>query len=559
MKKTMRVIILALAFLCSAPVAGTNDPNLRLVVQITVDQLRGDIPARFAHRFVEGEPGGFRYLLEHGLVFANAHFAHATTFTALGHATLVTGGYTAQHGIAGNDWYDPVRGKRVYAVEDPDASVLRKQHGIHEGSSPRNLTSTTLGDELVSASGGQSRVFAVSGKNRAAILTGGHLGKAFWYWKDTGEFVTSDFYYDEYPAWVAKWNAARPANRFRNTRWQLIDDPASYLFLGQDDRPFERSYKSLGRTFPHVLNHEEPAAFYSQLRFTPMQDELVLEFAEALVRGEQLGTGEYPDYLSLSFSATDLIGHAFGPNSLEAEDNILRLDRTLARLFAFLDQQVGLDKTLVVLSSDHGICAAPEYSSSKGFDAGRLDPPALVADLNARLRRNFDIDIDLVAAFYNPSLYLDLAALARTGLPTADVERALVNELRAVPGIAMAISRTDLLRGAVPSDPIGQRVLRAFHPRRTGHVVIVQEQLWYLHTVRDTYTAMHGSPYSYDTFVPIMFAGPGVPAGKVHRAVGPEDIAPTLAAYLGIQPPSGSMGRVLTEVLQTPETAGDNR
>lgn len=535
----------AATLLLGSQASAAKEP-VNLVLQVTVDQLRGDMPLRFKDRFGEG---GFRYLMDKGIHYTNAHYGHSTTFTAVGHATLYTGGYAAQHGLAGNDWYNIASEERVYCVEDDQVAIIGKEPKAHQGTSPRNLTSTTVDDELVIASGGKSRAFAVSIKDRGAILPGGHLGKAFWYSSSTGEFVTSTYYYDEYPDWAKAWNEVDHGAQYKDKKWTLLQDRSKYVFADMDDRPSEKSYKKLGRTFPHALANEKAADYYKGLRFTPMGDKLTLAFAKELIKQEQVGQGPAVDFLSISFSATDYIGHAFGPNSLEAEDNLLQMDRTLADLFAFIDQTIGLDKTLIVLSSDHGIDATPEYKKTLGFEAGRHYPDKFIEQVNEALKERFNTDKNLVATFWNPSLYLDLDEVEALGLDVEKVEQALAEEILEVPGIAMAMTRTDLLAGEVTHTPITEKIQLAFHPQRSGNVLIVQDQYWYLYPNADQFSAMHGSPYSYDTYVPVMVVGPGVEAQQVNRSVGPEDIASTIAAYIGITPPSGSIGEPLEEVL----------
>lgn len=536
--------VAALLLLGTLPAAGADLP--KLVLQITVDQLRGDMPLRFKNRFGSS---GFRYLMDRGVNYTNAHYGHSTTFTAVGHATLYTGGYAAQHGLAGNDWYNKATGKRVYCVEDDRHGLIGKKPKAHKGTSPLNLTSTTIGDELVISSGGSSRAFGVSIKDRGAILAAGHLGKAYWYSSGTGKFVTSTYYNDAYPAWVTAWNAANHADRYKDKKWTLLKDRATYVYKDSDDRPSEKSYYKLGRTFPHTLANEKASSFYKGLRFTPMGDELTLDFAKELMKQEKVGQGAATDFMSISFSATDYLGHAFGPNSLEAEDNLLRTDELLANLFAFIDKTVGLDKTLIVLSSDHGVDAVPEYKKSLNFDAGRHYPKKFIEQVNKALQQRFNTDRNLVAAFWNPSLYLDLDAVKSLNVDVSVVEKALVDEILKVDGIALAMTRTDLLSGKITDTPITRKVQLAFHPKRSGNVLIVQNQFWYLYPNADQFSAMHGSPYEYDTYVPIMVVGPGVKAQTVSRPVGPEDIAATIAAHLGIKPPSGSVGRPLDEAL----------
>lgn len=517
----------------------------KLILALTIDGLRGDIPFRLADRF---GPGGFRYLMENGVVYDNAHYQHSTTFTAVGHATLFTGGNSPQHGLAGNDWHDYSRGQ-VYCVEDDRHPIIGKEPKAHEGTSPRNLTASTYGDELILASGGRSRVFSVSIKDRGAILPGGRLGKAFWYSSSSGEFVTSTYYYDAYPAWVAEWNQAKHADRYMDATWELAGDKADYLFGEVDDRAAERPYKHLGRTFPHKLGAEKASDFYGSLRYAPMGDELTLDFAKELVKQEKVGQGEATDMLAISFSTNDYTAHAFGPNSLESEEGVLRLDATLANLFAFVDQTVGLDQTLIVLSADHGFDEVPEHQKELGFDAGRHYPEKFLEQVNAGLQERYKSEDNFVVAFWNPSLYLNRETIADLAIDRVEAERALAEEILKVPGIALAMTRTDMMSGTITDNPIMRKVQRAFHPKLSGDVLIVQDQFWYLYPNAEEFAAMHGSPYAYDTYVPIMLAGPGIPSQVVSRPVAPEDIAITIATYMGTKPPSGSVGQVLYEAL----------
>jgi predicted AlkP superfamily pyrophosphatase or phosphodiesterase len=522
----------------------------KLVVQITIDQLRGDMPLRFKDRFGEG---GFRYLMDKGVIFTNAHYQHSTTFTAVGHATLATGGNAAQHGLAGNDWHDRATGERIYCVQDPDHPLIGKEKSEkdkHKGTSPRNLTSTTIGDELVLASGGKSRVYSVSIKDRGAILPGGHLGKAFWYSSSSGKFVSSTYYYDKYPSWVSEWNAADHAGKYQQVTWNLKQPRETYVYQDQDDSPYEKGYKHLKQTFPHALGNPEKKSFYGALRFVPMGDMVTLDFVKELMKQERIGQGQATDMLAVSFSATDYLGHAYGPNSLEAEDNLLWLDATLADFFSYIDETVGLNETLIVLSSDHGIDAIPESVSRKGIDAGRHYPKKFIEQANAGLQKRFSSRDRFLVAFWNPSLYLDLGTVESLNLDIATVEDALVEEMLQTPGFSLAVTRTNLLAGNVPDNPIMNKIQRAFHPKRSGNVLVVQNQGWYLYPNADQFSAMHGSPYSYDTYVPIMFAGPGIEHRVVTRLVHPEDVASTVTSYLGLKPPSGSVGTPLVEVLE---------
>ncbi|MEN8782299.1 MAG: alkaline phosphatase family protein [Desulfobacterales bacterium] len=543
-----------LAFILTPEAHGADRP-IRLVLQITVDQLRGDLPGRFRDRLGEG---GFRYLMEKGTWYVNAHYRHANTETAVGHATLVTGADPSRHGIVANDWIDQKTGAFVYNTEDKRHHIIGREPKAHEGVSPRNLLASTISDELVVHNGGRSRAFSVSVKDRGAILPGGHAGKAFWFSKSSGEFVTSTYYYDDYPAWVKQWNIAKPADAFKGKSWELLNDRSTYVHGRMDDRPYEADLKPLGRTFPHPLGGDTKY-FYLLLTLTPIGDMLTLDFAKALMKNEKLGHNDTgaTDYLQISFSSTDYVGHLFGPSSLETEDNILRLDRTLAELFQFVDEKVGLNHTLIVLSADHGAPEAPEYMGALGLSTGRFafDWFKTEGPLTEALQKKFGRD-DLIYGHSHPYLYLNLEAVYSAGLNLADVERFVAEELMKIPGIAYAMTRGDLLAGRITESPVQNQIRRSFHPTRSGNIHMIPEQYWFLHSTEEaekmgigSIAAIHGSPWVYDTYVPIFFAGSDVPARIIGRRVAPTDIAPTLAAYLGIKPPSGSVGSVLTEVL----------
>ena len=544
----------AALFFILASKSPAASPKPRLILQITVDQLRGDFPGRYADRLPEG---GFRYLMEKGTWYIDAHYRHANTETAVGHASLATGADPSRHGIVANDWIDQSTGAFVYNTEDDRHHIIGKDPKKHEGVSPRNLLSTTIGDEMVVHSGGRSRVFSVSVKDRGAILPGGHAGKAFWFSKSSGRFVTSTYYYDDYPQWVKQWNAAEPAEAYRDQSWDLLNDRATYIHGRMDDRPYEADLKPLGRTFPHPLGGDTKY-FYLFLTLTPVGDALTLEFTKALVENERLGQNAHsaPDYLQVSFSSTDYIGHLFGPSSLETEDNILRLDRILADLFQFIDEKVGLEQTLIVLSGDHGAPEAPEYMAELGLSTGRFafDWFKTEGPLTEALQQKFGRS-DLIAGHSHPYLYLNPKTIAEAGLDTAAVERFVAEELIKIDGIVYAMTRSDLLAGRITASPVQNQIRRSFHPTRSGNIHMVPEQYWFLHSTEEaekmgigSIAAIHGSPWAYDTFVPIFFAGHQVPARIVARPVAPTDIAPTLAAYLGVKSPSGSVGSILTEV-----------
>jgi predicted AlkP superfamily pyrophosphatase or phosphodiesterase len=540
------VLLLALAFDAAAEIAPpppfplpARPERPRLCVLIVVDQLCADALERFAPYLTEQ---GFRRLAREGAVFAFARHRHATTQTGPGHATIATGAYPDQHGIVGNRWIDREIGRAVYCVEDPAC-----------GRSPRSLCSTTFGDELVMASGGNSRVVALSMKDRAAILLAGRLGRAYWWEPSSGSFSTSAFYLQgaSLPPEIAAWNAQRPLERYRGRPWERALPESAYLFLGPDDRPFERDVPFLGRAFPHRLpGAGAPVADLGRaIVATPFSNELLADLARTVLRAEGLGGREgATDVLAVSFSAHDRIGHLWGPDSHESFDETVRLDRSIADLLGAIDAAAG-GRAIVALTADHGGAPPPEASRARGFDAGRLDPKAIAACAEAALDRAFGAD-GWTIGFEFPGLYLDPRKLAAHGLAPEAAERVAAEALRGMPGIAFAFPRTDLARGAVPPSDLGRAVSLAFDARRSGDVTVVAAPFWYLDEDPEEAAATHGTPYAYDQHVPLILRGPGVRPGRYDRPVSVADLAPTLALLLGAPLTSGCEGAPLAEAIE---------
>jgi len=533
----------------------------RLVLQITIDSLRGDMPARYYDRLGKN---GFRYLWEKGTVYTDAHYTHANTETIVGHTILATGAQPAVHGMIANLWFDRTQGRKVYNIEDSNYRLLTAGAGVDkdaeidpsqataksDGRSPAAIMVTTTGDELAISTAGRAKIFAVSIKDRGAVSMAGHAGKAFWFSKSNGEFVTSNYYYEAYPEWVTEWNAKKPAAAYSGKSWDLLQDRGSYLFGKADDREWETDLAGYGRVFPHPFGTADGKYFTTLLTVSPVGDDLTLDFAKALITNEQLGADDVPDYLGVSFSSTDYIGHLFGPSSLESEDNILRLDRSLSDLFAFVDKHIGLENTLIVLSSDHGCPEVPGYLNELGVQAGFVDPaswdkePAFMS-----LKKKFGIDKELIESYSQPYLYLDHEVIREQGLDLRQVEQAIARELLKFEGVAQAVSSSELRGGDLPDTQINRAVLNNFNPNRSGDIYLVFEPHWFINDFDGLHvSSTHGSPWRYDTFVPIVFAGMQIPAQYVQRRVHPVDIAPTLAALLGIKPPSGAAGVPLVEV-----------
>lgn len=545
-KRLSLIMILLLAPYITS--CGETDKGVpKLILLIVIDQLRNDVLWKNRDKF-GGD--GFRYLFDNGIYYTNTHYKHATTLTAVGHATIGTGANPSDHGIVGNDWINKVSDRLVYSVQDERHEIVCDSSSNGEGLSPANLRSTTIGDELVTSTNSKSKVFSVSIKDRAAILLAGHLGKAFWYSTDCGQFVSSTYYYQKYPEWYSQWTKEHSFDDFRNHTWTLLNQKASYASRDADDRDYERSYKYLGRTFPHSLSYSDSRAYYSAIRFTPVSDELTMSLGSEIIEKELLGQRKTTDMISISFSAQDYIGHAFGPNSLEAEDNLLRLDAILAKLFNKVETLVGLRNTLVILTSDHGISESPEYYSFYGLPAGRHNTELLLKKINKELRGKLNIGYDLVTDFWNPGLYINEKLAREHNIPVPQVEELIAQIVEKMPGFAKAYTSTQLIAGDIPNDHISTLVLNGFNAERSGNVILVQSPYWYLYHDSDKYAAMHGSPYKYDTHVPLLFASLGnTKRETVTRLVDPRDIAVTIHTLYGYSPPSHSSGMPLKEVL----------
>jgi predicted AlkP superfamily pyrophosphatase or phosphodiesterase len=467
--------------------------------------------------------------------------------------------------MIGNVWFDRETGVTTYNIEDPNYHLLTEGADIDDdteidptqkaassdGRSPSSILVTTFSDELSSLTAGKAKVFGVSVKDRGAVSLAGHSGKAFWFSKPTSEFVTSSYYYDEYPKWVADWNAKKLPQQYSGTKWELMHPVDDYLFGDRDNQEWEFELGEYGRTFPHDFGKSDNPYFSTFLTVSPVGDELTAEFAKTVIDAEQLGGDDIPDFLGVSFSATDYIGHFFGPSSLESEDNILRLDRTLANLFAYIDEKVGLDNTLIVLSADHGGPEAPGYLESLGIPASYISPdtwdkkPAI-----DRVRNKFGIEGKLIEGYDHPYLYLSNEIISNPEINLFDLEAAIASELIGFPGVSLAISSTAIERGTVPENFLTTAISHNYHPKRSGNIYVVFNPGWFINDLDGLSVAVvHGSPWRYDTFVPIIFAGYGLKSQIISRRVHTVDVAITLATIVGTKPPSGAGGEVLLEVL----------
>lgn len=560
------------------PVAGPLPaPGIRLVLQITVDQLRGDLAARVRDRWSRG---GFRRLHEQGAVFTDAHHRHANTETVVGHATLATGADPSVHGMVGNAWLERATGRIRYTVEDerfplvggagasaePPGRDGARSVARTEGRSPEALLAPTLADAIANAGRGaagsdgphpapsRAEVWSLSLKDRAAIAMGGRSARSLWWSNDKGEFVSSTWYFPDgrLPSWVVAWNDAHPTSRFDGRTWDLLLPAATYLAAGRDDAPWELPLPGMGRTFPHRFDREAMGdGFHRALAASPFGDRILLDFARELLRKADVGRDDTVDYVSVSFSSLDWVGHYHGPQSLEAEDALLRLDRSIEALLDTVDEEVGLEHVLVVLSSDHGVAEPPGEVLAEGGDAGRVSLAAACASPAAKAVAA-RAGCEPVARTWPPYVYLDRAALAAHGADAGRTADALASVLAKTDGVSAAFAPARIDDAAAARDPVALAVRRSFHPDRSGDVHVVTRSGWqfvYEGPAAAPFATGHGTPWRSDSFVPLVFTGPGVPRASVDRRVETVDVAPTIAALLGIAPPAAATGAVLAEAL----------
>jgi predicted AlkP superfamily pyrophosphatase or phosphodiesterase len=523
---------------CAGVPASQDKP--RLVVLLAVDGL----PQRQVLAYRDQlAPDGVARFLDRGAWFAEAHYGHALTATAPGHATMLTGAYPHRTGIIGNEWRDVASGEAMYCTGDPSASYIGHKTQPLDGTSPRNLKVETVGDVLRRIDA-RSKVVGISGKDRGAILPAGKTGTAYMYMGASGQFASTTYYMKQHPAWVDVFNSARPADRYFKTEWKPLLPEAAYARSVPDSQPW---FGPRGGKLPMMMGvaaDDAPGpAFYSALLRSPFADMLTLDFARAAIAGEQLGRDDAPDILSVSLSGHDYVNHQWSAESRLSHDHMLQLDRMLQAFFRDLDASVGKDNYVAVLTADHGFMPAPEYSQARGLPAGRLSGSQALARMNAELERGFGAS-KLVPFISASAVVLDRKALAQKGLDFDTVAEAARTMLVADPAIAAAYTRRELESGSPRGAPFFDQMRKSWHKDVSGDVQYVLKPLWM--TASSTSVTTHGSPHPYDTHVPIMVYGPKwVKPGRVDARVEVADIAPTLARLLRVPPPSASEGRPL--------------
>jgi predicted AlkP superfamily pyrophosphatase or phosphodiesterase len=515
-----------LGFFITLPIRGfasAYNGHPKLVVVIVIDQFRGDYLERYRDQFGDS---GFRFLLDHGAYFPNCNYNYANTRTAPGHATLFTGAYSNGHGIVANEWWDQKKKRMVTSVED-DATKLVGVGGDKTGSSPHNLLADTLGDELKLATQGKARVFGVSLKDRAAVLPAGFAGDAaYWIEPKTGAWITSTYYRDDLPKWAQDFNSSRP-QKYWDREWK--DDQGNAL-----------------RSTAHRKSKDgSDAGFYEVVGPTTFGNEYEFEFAKELMVYENVGRGPATDFISISLSHNAILGHQVGPDSPEMHQMALDLDHELADFINFLGHQIGLADVWIALSADHGVSSLPDAVKKLHIPAANLDAKQIEGQLNSTLTARFSPGHS--AAYVKldyPVAWLDQDAFAAAHVHEADAEKA-VGEAMKQTSLRDYYTKSQLADGQVPNTALGRKYLNSYSPEGSWYVLGVPD----IYTVGGARGTDHASPYNYDTHVPLAFYGLPFQAGTYRTNVEPVDMVATLASLLGINAPTHSVGRVLTEAL----------
>ncbi len=510
----------------------------RLVVGIVIDQMRYDYLEKFGRNFTDD---GFRKIMNDGYSFRNTHYSYTPTYTGPGHATIYTGCTPDTHGIVLNDWYDRAEQRVIYCVED-HSTPPTGDAGSNQFCSPQYLLTHTLTDMLDEQTRGESKIISISFKDRSAILSGGHNADAAWWFDiETGNWITSSYYMKEVPEWVAQFNERRIPGDLINLSWSLLIPKTMYANQRADDNEFEEPFPGeKGTAFPHTLNGYTELR-YKNLKYSPFGNSLTTLFALQAIQHEQLGSDTIPDLLAISYAATDEVGHKFGIESLEVEDIYLRLDREIGVLLKQLDQMVGVGNYSVFITSDHGASPTPSYEISEGREGGYFDPVKLQAELKKICKSKFG-DALLIDTILDQQVYLNQIHIDKKHVKVGKLESTIVNAIRSREGVLDVFTKDEILTSSVDTGVISY-VRKGFYQDRSGDIVYVLKPVW---LERKKTGTTHGSHYDYDTHVPLLFYGKGVPSGYSDEYFPIVDITPTVCDLCNIPIPEKSVGRART-------------
>lgn len=537
------LLIATLTGRAQKPVKESNTiTHPKLVVGIVVDQMRWDYLTRYYPLFQAN--GGFRRMLGEGFSFDNTQIPYVPTVTACGHTCVYTGSIPALHGIVGNNWWDNRLQKGMYCSEDKSVKGVGSKTEEDGQMSPKNMLTTSVCDELRLASNFASKVIGIAIKDRGAILPAGHSANAaYWYESKTGNFISSTYYMNELPGWVQQFNGRKLPDSLYRLGWKTALPAATYsLYSSADDKAYES--KPFGKEalgFPYDLT-KFVGKDYSKISSTPWGNTLTAEMAKAAVVAEKLGQGTATDFLAVSFSSPDYIGHSFGPNSWENADDYVRLDQELGKLFQFLDAQVGAKAYTVFLTADHAVAHIPGYLKENRIPGGLLDMSGMMKDMNLQIKQRYGVE-NAIASIMNEQVYLSRKRLDTSKADVLEIKNFIVQYLLKEENITHAFVSDDILITPLPK-VIREMYANGYHPSRSGDVSFIPKPGYFIGGNTGT---THGSPFQYDTHIPLLWYGWGIKKGSSNKMVYMTDIAPTVAALLRIQAPNGNVGNVLED------------
>ena len=510
----------------------------KLVVGIVVDQMRYEYLYKYADRYVDG---GFKRLMKEGINCQENHYNYAPTVTAAGHTSVYTGTVPSVHGIVGNDWTDVASGKKIYCTEDSTVKTVGTT-GKTGWMSPKNLWTSTITDQLKMAQNYKSKTIAIALKDRGAILPGGHTANAaYWYDSKEGRWISSSFYFNELPSWVQSFNSEERALKYIQKGWNTLYPIETYVQSAEDENKFEGKLPGEKSTsFPHELKGGNPLEV---IRTTPYGNSITKDFALKALENEKLGKNGTSDFLAISFSSTDYVGHNFGPQSIELEDTYLRLDKDIAEILTYLDAQYGKDQVLVFLTADHAVAEVPGYANSKKLPGGVFDRNASISDMKKAINQAFG-NVDLLVGEENSQLYFNHNLMEKMGIDAKKLFDVVRKSYQKQAGFSELVNLKDI-QSANLNAQYTQLIINGYHPARSGDFMILLKPSWFMGSQTGT---THSTLYSYDTHVPLLFYGWKVKPAEIIKRTSISDISVTLANWLHIMEPSGSIGNVITQI-----------
>ncbi len=527
--------------------ASTTVARPKLVVGIVIDQMRWDYLYRYYDRY---QAGGLKRMLNEGFTCENTQIDYLPTETGPGHSCIYTGSVPAIHGIASNDYIEQATGRHMYCAGDTTVQSVGTTSTAGQ-MSPRNLQVTTITDELRLGTNFRSKVIGISLKDRGAILPAGHTANAaYWFDDASGNFITSTYYMNDLPAWVKSFNASGKLQKYLSQKWNTLYPIDTYVQSNADNSPYEGKYRGeTSPVFPHdlsVISKKENAG-NSAIRSSPFGISLSIDFAEQAIESEKLGQNSVTDFLALSLSSTDYVGHQFGPNAVETEDVYLRLDKDLAAFFSYLDAKIGKGNYTAFLTADHGAAHNPKFLQDHGVPAGYISPGAMARDLNTFLEKKYDTK-GLVLDANNYMINFNNVLIKNKGLSPDAIIAESVNFLSTQPGVLYAVNSHNVEQAGLP-EWIKTRVINGYNKDYSGAIQVILKPGYYGGSPNATGTT-HGTWTPYDTHIPLVFMGWGVQHGALNRETHMTDISATLAAILHLQMPDGCIGKPIAELIK---------